>query len=281
MNCVTILADIAGRLSLDTSGGAFVTAAAVGIASSDEQTLSSQLSSTFPKWQSCDQAAAEFVTRLIAAQKVTIAAINMDKNTAAWGRFWKDVGPLQAAIVAQSRAAAGFVKPANILAFDLIGTASAIASAEAIRIYGPGHVLSRHGRRLIERTVVCDTDIKGKENLEMFRSLWARHDLRQPRMNSLGYQFVTRDVRVATEQEEPLLLLADYVAGIVHTALMGDPGRIPPPLPSATSKNLMGLLTNAGKLVVHKTQFNLTYDEIFGDLMVLARNARRGHRSVR
>ena len=126
-------------------------------------------------------------------------------------------------------------------------------------------LLDDHGRMLIERTIICDSDIQGKKNTEVFKSFWEQSDRSQPSMESLGLRFVTRDVQVTTEQQEPLLLLADYLAGIVHVAHI-IPGRIPLPHSPDRAKQHLTALLRSGKTVVKTETFSLRHGDIFGDL---------------
>lgn len=74
-----------------------------------------------------------------------------------------------------------------------------------------------------------------------------------------------------TEQQEPLLLLADYAAGIAHSALLPIPGRLPLPVNYEQSNHLLGHLRETGKLVVESADFDVSYSEIFGSIMDSAR----------
>ena len=147
----------------------------------------------------------------------------MTKEPEAWNRFWKAAKPLQDAIVAQDRVPAGFIKPANVALFSLMGQAFALALAQAIKIARTTGLLDFRGKELIERTIVCDSDIQGDENIAVFKSFWERSDQNQPLMEKLGVRFITRSVNVMTEQDEPLLLLSDYAAGIAHSAFILPP----------------------------------------------------------
>ena len=269
MNRFTFLTDIAGRLARDVAGSPRVTAAAVAFGSGQLDAVARQLPRPLPKWKDCRLQDAEAVVSLLGEETIAVGIFSINKDTAAWHQFWEDARPLRAAIVAQDRRPAGFVKPANVLAFLLISGACAVATGHALRIGSKHRILDYRGRDLIERTVICDSDIDGDENLEVFRSLWERHDGSQPRLESMGIRIATREVRVTTEQQEPLLLLADYAAGISHAALLPDPGRIPLPLSVDDAKKLLGALNDRGKIAVQTCNFEFTYKEVFGHVMDL------------
>lgn len=152
-----------------------------------------------------------------------------------------------------------------------------MALGHAIKIaHRPGMVDYR-SRALIERTIVCDSDVQGDENVSVFKDSWARSDEHHPRMEEAGFRLITREVIVTTEQQEPLLLLADFAAGIAHSALIENPGRLPLPVPHEQSKRLLRALNESGKLVLTSKPFALEYGEIFGDALAEAarQNARQ------
>ena len=87
-----------------------------------------------------------------------------------------------------------------------------------------GVYLSRHRGGLppkgqaqhLQVHAVCDSDIRGEENLIQFRDIFKRMgDFPQTRQ-ATGIVPVT-DVGVKTEQEEPLLMLPDHVAGYIYS----------------------------------------------------------------
>lgn len=152
MNRYTIFADIAGRVSLNATENPRVTAAAVAIETNRADELRTKLPANLPKWQTCQVEDAETAIRLVISNAAAIAAVSIDRDAPAWLQFWEDAKRLQAAIVAQDRRpAAGFVKPANVAVFWLLGCAFALATAHAVKIGPRGRLVDSRGRELIER----------------------------------------------------------------------------------------------------------------------------------
>lgn len=264
MSQLTFFADIAGQVSQDASGSDRVTAAAVAIPSADIESLRRYFVGR-SKWRDCTMEDAETMIVNLTRHASAVAIVSITKEPGAWNLFWESAKPLHEAIIRQKRPPAGFIKPANVVKFYILGEAFAIALGHAVRISGRSGIVDYRSRELIERTIVCDTDIQGDENISVFKSFWKESDLHQPRIEMLGFRFVTRDIVVATEQQEPLLLLADYAAGIAHSAFISNPGRIPLPVAHEASKELVSALDTSGKLVVTAKPFDLKYEDIFGD----------------
>jgi hypothetical protein len=225
----------------------------------DTEDIRAMLPDALPKWRHCDANAAAFVANLISTKAVSVGAYSINKDTDAWRQFWNDGPALHDAIVKQDHRKAGFVKPANVLKFNLLtGVAFGLGYN---RISGKARIVDMNGHDLFEHRVICDTDIEGDENKEMLGLIVDR-----PMRRSQQAFGITIDstIELATEQQEPLLLLADYAAGIVHAALLPDPGRIPLPLAYSAAKALVDEWRLARLLAIHDRDFDFSYGEIFG-----------------
>jgi hypothetical protein len=224
-----------------------------------------------PKWRDCVKGEAEAAVQILATA-ASVAVVSMTKDAEHWPEFWEAAKPLQKAIVAQDGKPAGFVRPANVALFALLVHVYGIALGHAVKVSRRTKILDYRGLEFVERTIVCDTDIQGEENLSAFKSFFEKSDRHQPRMAELGFRFETRDVIVTSEEEEPLLLLPDYAAGIAHSAHIENPGRIPFPVAHKESKALLQRLDESGKLVVLAKAFDVEYAEVFGDVLATASN---------
>lgn len=279
MSRFTFFADIAGQVSRDARGSDRVTAAAVAVPTADIESLRLYVDG-MSKWRDCTLEDAESMVVNLKRHTSAVAIVSITKEPDTWNLFWESAKPLHEAIVLQERTPAGFIKPANAVKFFVLGEAVAIALGHAARISSRSGIVDYCSRELIERTIVCDTDIQGDENISVFKNFWKQSDLHQPRIEKLGFRFVTRDVVVATEQQEPLLLLADYAAGIAHSALIPNSGRISLPVPHEPSKRLLSALDASGKLVVVAKPFDLKYEDMFGDALAEAARQKETRRDA-
>jgi hypothetical protein len=136
--------------------------------------------------------------------------------------------------------------------------------AHAVKLCQDPSEKDQRGLTVYERSVVCDSDIQGEENREVFTYLWSESDKNQALVNSLGISLVTTSVAVDTEQSEPLLLLADFAAGLGQSAHIPNPGRIPFPVNCRDSRKLLERLESSGKGVVIDRPFMFRYEDMFG-----------------
>ncbi|WP_137895690.1 hypothetical protein [Ramlibacter sp. 2FC] len=79
-------------------------------------------------------------------------------------------------------------------------------------------IRDRLGRLNVSESVILDNEIHGEDNREAFAAIWQAMNEHQPKLNSLGVVRQVKTVALATEAQEPLLLLPDYVAGILQAA---------------------------------------------------------------
>lgn len=270
MSRYIIAADIAGLPTLATTGSDRMTAAAVTIRASSADEVRA-IAKSLPKWRDADEAIATQAIEQIERSVLGVGIASMTKPSGAWEDFFAAAKPLQDKIVAQDRSPAGFVKPPNVVKFVLLVHAYTLATTQAIKVDRDPHIKDRSGLDLIECTIVCDTEIEGEENLAAFREMWAKSDQHQPGMNSLGIRTVTRDVVVTSDEKDPFIRLADFAAGIAHSALIPQPGRIRMPMEHEAAKRLLGRLHATGKLALINQPFDIRYEEIFGEALTAAR----------
>lgn len=270
MTRLTVLADIASRVMHSTNGSPRTVAGGVTVETTAMKGIRLEVA-RLPKWKSCTEDDAAFAVDLMVSQAIAVSIVSVNRQTQEWSQFLSDAEILHNAIMATSRKVAGWAKPTNLLKFLLISLACASSTGHAIRIYRGPCIFSPEGRRLVECATVCDSEIDGGENLEVFESLWERQHIPKSRLAKLGIEMISTEVRVTTEQLEPALLLADYAAGLGLAAATKEPGRLQLPLNQEKASQLLSRLRSRGKLIAVDEEFSCSYDEIFGEVMAQAR----------
>lgn len=270
MNRLTVLADIAGRAMLSVLGSPRTVAGAVAI---DTSALDSARAEVLdlPKWGRCNVDHAEHVVDYLASQAVAIGVVSVNRDTDRWRHFELDASLMQLAIAKHSKGVAGWAKAPNLLKFLLLGSVCAVTMGHAIGVDRRPRIQSASGRQLIECSTICDREIEGSENIEVFTSFWSEQRIPRSRLARMGVEMIGHGVCVTTEQEEPALMLADYVAGLGLAATLENPGRLPLPLDRDEASRLLRALHSKCKLVAVVEDFDYTHDEIFGHVMEQAR----------
>ena len=124
-------------------------------------------------------------------------------------------------------------------------------------------VLDSNGLGIVELNIVCDSDIQGNDNIAAFRSCWEQFEKSQKKTNSLGLRMILKDLRIETEQNEPLILIADYIAGICNSLFGAGKICAPAGLDLDDTKAELDKIEDSGQIVVIGEKFDLNYKDIF------------------
>ena len=225
MTDLMIVSDIAGRV-VRGAPGVKITGASVVFDQHRLSEVRNALPPDLPKWGACTREQAGSVVNAIAAHSLGACAITWNLDTIEWNRFWIDSEILRTAITADDGEPAGFMRAAMVARYELFSSTVAISSARAAGRAGQTQGADSQGFKVFRQNLVFDTDIAGAEAIEFFVGLWKQPHER-PLTASLGIKFVTVDATLKTEQDEPLLLVPDYLAGLQHCALAEAGNKFP------------------------------------------------------
>ena len=264
MNHITTFVDMAGRVSRSTEVFHRATAAAVVVATSELAHVRDCLPEDVDKWARTDFARATEMVDVMIDNALAVGAFSINKRTPAWEKYWVDSLGLENLLRSQDGKAAGFLRAPNFLRFHLMGGAASVAFGHAHwRTRTKPRVLDSRGRALLENDIVFDNDIQGSENEDMLETMLA---MPSPRSEQQFGFTLRRRMSLATEQQEPLLFLADFAAGIVHAAFLPEAGKFLP-LTQEQANQLLERLHREGLLAIHQGDFNVECHDVFGDLV--------------
>lgn len=266
-----LLVDIAGRFTRD-GANLSVTTGGVAIAADRADYVRSLLPPDLPKWGQCTLAQAKEVGRIVARECLAVGAITRDLATPAWQKFWKDSTAHEHILNRLQGGKAGLLKPANIARSMALLDGAVVASGHAAYLSKATERSKAHGPIAIDQTLIFDDELGG-ESREAFMELWNGARL-QPNTQAVGVTFKTCDVRLTTEQDEPLLLLPDYVAGLHHCVQVSGAGPNKFPLTTSEANECLAPMRN-GKFKVGRASFDLDYRSIFGDAIACAETEMR------
>ena len=266
-----LLVDIAGRFHR-AGTNLSVTTGGVAIAADRADYVRSLIPPGLPKWGQCNLAQANDVVRIVARECLAIGAVTRDLGNTAWQKFWEDSADHEAVLNRLQGGKAGLLKPANIARSMALIDGAVVASGHAAYLSNAIERAKANGPISINQTLIFDDELAG-ESREFFMELWngARP---QSRTEAVGVTFKTFDVRMATEQDEPLLMLPDYVAGLHHCVQFADAGPNTFPLTASQADECLSPMRN-GKLKTGKGSFELDYRLMFGDAIAKAKTEMR------
>ncbi|WP_228896374.1 hypothetical protein [Acidovorax sp. Leaf73] len=266
-----LLVDIAGQFHRNGANLA-VTTGGVAIAADRADYVRSLLPPGLPKWGQCTFAQAKEVGRIVARECLAVGAVTRDLATLAWQKFWEDSAAHEHMLNRLQGGKAGLLKAANIARTMALLDGAVIASGHAAYLSKAIERAQAHGPITISQTLIFDDELGG-ESRESFMELWngARP---QFRTQTVGVTFKTCDVRMTTEEDEPLLMLPDYVAGLHHCVQLADAGPNTFPLTASQASECLASMRSR-KLKIVKNSFDLDYRSMFGDAIAAAESEMR------
>ena len=171
---------------------------------------------------------------------------------------------------------AGWAKAPNLLKFLLLSSACAAATGHALGIDRRPKIVSHMNRQLVSCQTICDQEVEGEENLEVFKSFWGEQHIPKAKLARFGIDMTTESVEVTTDLLEPTLLMADYAAGLGLAYVLDQVGTLRLPLSQDRSKEHLLKLNRKSKLVIQEEDFEFSCKEIFSEVMDRARELADG-----
>lgn len=268
---VTSYSDIAGQVSASSVNADRVTVGTVYLPTGGLNFIRRKLAPSFPKWRDATDENVRFVVDLLRREALSLGAGSVDKATADWCKFWEDARTTHNAAASLEGGSIGYLKAATLIKFLLFGQGCAAALGHAIFTGTVRRTSSRNRSLEVEESVVLDNEIQGDDNCEALVEIWKSINEYQPRSNVLGVRRTAKPPSLTSEQAEPLLLLADYVAGLVHAArsradVLGRSDVSP-----AEAARSLEVLQRSGKLTDFSDTVRLDYFAIYPDFKNLSR----------
>ncbi|MFC5478823.1 hypothetical protein [Massilia suwonensis] len=211
---LTTFVDIAGRISQDAREADRITAAAICLPGGALDHIRKQVPKELPKWRNATDEDVRLVVDVVLREALGVGVYSVEKTAPAWDTFWAEAFHMRA----ETRGKISFIKAPYQIKCLMFGRSTTLACAMAIKSGNVVRSAARQRGLSTAEILVLDDEIDGVDNVAVFKSIWERMNGQQLLTESLGIRRNFVDVRLMTEQQDPLLLLADYVAGIGHAS---------------------------------------------------------------
>ena len=262
MNRLTFLCDIAGRVSKESQLDRFFTVGGAIIPTGTENILSTAIGADTPKWRDTDDRHLSLIVEVLRDFKVNCTVVKIEKAEPAWTAFWNAGDQLFQYLSSRTKPKPGFAKPANILKDWAFGKCLATSLGLYLKSEGTPIILDPDGFSALCLRVICDTEIQGEENREVFADNWKHWSEITKLTPRLGIKPYIESIEFETEQKQNLLLLPDYLAGYMHYS--SEPSRIAPPA-KLSERGLEGFARALSGLVKFDS-IQYLFDEAFPNL---------------
>jgi hypothetical protein len=209
---ITTVADIAGRISQSKHQADRITAAALCLPSGALNHIRRKIPKALPKWRDASDHDVGIAVDIVISESLGVGVYSVEKIAPAWDDFWSQACDIRT----QTLGKISFLKAAYQVKCLMFAQSTTLACGTAIKT---GNVVQSSKQQKIlstSETLILDNEIDGEDNIEVFMGIWERMNTKQSLIKSIGIERNFIDVKMKTEQQERLLLLADYVAGIAH-----------------------------------------------------------------
>lgn len=267
MSQYTFLLDVSGRVCKETRGHEYLTCAGVAIESSRALAVRELIPPGLPKWSKAQDKDIEFVVALVNEHASSVLPLCVKKQQPLWSANWSDAEDYCRVLSSRVRQKVGSAKAAQFTRYMLFTECAGRLTAECLKADGFPRVLAPGGRGLVDVSVLCDSDIQGEDNVRVFKLIWEVFTSSpQSLLAQAGLIVSVRSVGLATEEEEPLLLLPDYVAGVFQAAY-GD-GAAFCSHSEVVVKAAADSLRGSGKAILVEKTFDIPYRKIYGKQVI-------------
>ena len=270
---ITSFSDIAGQLTERSADADMLTVAGVLLPSGGLHKIRKSIPIGFPKWRDASDGDVETLVSLVLRESLSISAASVEKAAPQWLSFWQDATDVHRAVSSIEKAPVGFLKAATLIKIILFGHASAACLGHAVFTKAIPDVLRRRGMLRTSEDVVLDNEIQGKDNREALIEAWRATNSYQPLSNSMGLERTAKTLQLKSEQSEHLLLLPDYVAGIVHASNSRANTISRSRVSTHTATKALAWLRSSGRFIEYSDTVKLDYFSIYPDFKHFSRRS--------
>lgn len=196
---------------------------------------------------------------------MAISVMQIEKTQPMWGNFWNEGKQFHNVMASAGKSSVGFFKSSTIIRYDSFCRGSAQAVGYCLRCNGLPKIITPAGYSILDITMICDTDIQGEENIDMFYDMCHDYHNRSNLKEKYNLEIKMSSVALKTEQEEPLLLAADFVAGCFQWHLGKSEVPLPKQLDKSCAESIVSEFKRSKNFIADQQGFHLTYEKVFGE----------------
>lgn len=260
MNRFSLFYDIAGRVTKATKHKDYFSVGGIIIPTIEEEKAKAFLSFELPKWKNATRDSLSIIEKSIMDFHIEGTVVTFNKNSPSYDKFCADGDKQHQRLASLVKDKVGFAKPGTVMRYLAFGICSAANVGIHLRDQGRPTLLDQNGYSILYLKVVCDSDIQGEENKKAFVECWERWSNNSKLQNMLQIKPYIDSVKFKTEQDEPLILIPDYIAGAIQYISSSKPFH-----ENLTNKGIQKFikkLIDSEKLSVNNFDFNTDFPDL-------------------
>ena len=253
MNRLSLFFDISGRVTKTSQQNDSFFVGGVIIPTFEEAKARQFLSIGLPKWKDATSDSLSMIKEAITKFHIDCSVVVFDKSCPGYAKFCTDGHDQHQKLASKTKGKVGFAKPGTVLRYYAFGRCSALCVGTYLREKGRPTILDSNGFSILYLKVVCDTDIQGAENQKVFVENWTKWAGNSKMRNALQISPYIDSVGFKTEQDEPLILIPDYIAGSVQNLSSSN---IHNGLSPNEISDFVNILIGTKSIIIDKFDFN-------------------------
>jgi len=213
---LTLFLDIAGRVTRASTPDSYITVGGVLVPTSREAELWKSLSGGVPKWRDATRESLDLVQRVVCIPDIQSVVLQIEKKQPEWNQFWDDGDNEHKKLSGLINEKVGFARPGTVTKYLAFGECSALGLGEKLRREGVPQLVDQYGFGILRLRVIHDIDIQGEDNQDTFSYMWKTWAESTQMRDRLHLAPTVDAVEFRAEEDDPVLLLPDYLAGLIH-----------------------------------------------------------------
>lgn len=154
--------------------------------------------------------------RVVHIPDIQTVVLQIEKKQPDWNQFWDDGDSEHKRLSGLINEQVGFARPGTVTKYLAFGECSAIGLGEKLRREGLPQLVDQFGFGILRLRVIHDKDIQGEDNQDTFSYMWKTWAESTQMRDRLHNSTTVDAVEFRAEEDDPVLLLPDYLAGLIH-----------------------------------------------------------------
>jgi hypothetical protein len=271
MSFWTLYLDVSGRIAETDPDTEFITVAGVILEKDRCGALRSFADQKHKKWKDTNYHSATGILNLLLNDSVCFVVYQLQRTQPAWSVFWSEGKMFYEKLVSEAKLQRirgrkkdlmPFMQPGIVMRYYLLSECSSLLLGLSLREGKLSNVVDANRLHPLVLEIVADSDIQGDLNKRQFEKIWRDWGATSRLRDILHVRPQIDSVRIETEEQDPLLLLPDYLAGISHYKASVQSVEPPTDLPTSQIDALFDRLKQAGGNRMQQCYFDKKYPTI-------------------
>jgi hypothetical protein len=242
MNRLSLFYDISGRVTKTSKYDDCFSVGGIIIPTIEEKNARDFVSDDLPKWKNATIDSLTIIEKSITGFNMDCTVVKFGKKRSEYEKFCTDGNDQHQKLASFAKDKVGFAKPGTVMRYLAFGRCSAASVGTYLRYKGRPTILDSGGYSIL------------------YLECWKRWSDNSNLRHKLQIRPYIESVEFKTEQEEPLILIPDYIAGSVQ--YLSSSNKDHKNLSPKSINEFVTNLINRKKLIVEDFAFDVEFPDL-------------------